>query len=134
MEKNINEEKKHFVLVHGACHGAWCWFKLESLLTSVGHTVTSLDLAASGINPKQVEDLQSIADYFEPLMVFMASLPQDEKVILVGHSYNGLSISVAMERFPEKISVAVFISATKPSPTITVVDIQKEVCMYRILI
>ncbi|XP_043695164.1 polyneuridine-aldehyde esterase-like isoform X3 [Telopea speciosissima] len=121
-----NNQKKHFVLIHGACHGAWCWYKLETLLTSAGHSVTSLDLAASGINPKQVEDLHSIADYYEPLMAFMASLPQDEKVILVGHSYNGLSISVAMEKFPEKISVAVFISAIMPSPTNSVVKIEEE--------
>ncbi|XP_042487101.1 salicylic acid-binding protein 2-like [Macadamia integrifolia] len=126
MQMEKNDEQKHFVLVHGAGHGAWCWYKVENLLTSLGHKVTSLDLAASGINPKQVDDLQSIANYYEPLMVFMASLPKDEKVILVGHSYNGLSTSVAMERFPEKVSVAVFISATMPSPTNSFVDILKE--------
>ncbi|XP_042485904.1 polyneuridine-aldehyde esterase-like [Macadamia integrifolia] len=119
-------QQKHFVLIHGACHGAWCWYKLETLLTSAGHKVTSLDLAASGINPKQVQDLNSITDYFEPLMEFMASLSQDEQVILVGHSHNGLSISVAMERFPQNISVAVFISAIMPSPTNSVVAIQEE--------
>ncbi|KAJ4950056.1 hypothetical protein NE237_026888 [Protea cynaroides] len=124
MEKN--NEQKHFILVHGACNGAWCWFKLETLLTSAGYKVTSLDLATSGIDPKQVEDLHTIADYFEPLMELMASLPEGEKVILVGHSYNGLSIAVAMEKFPEKVSVAVFISAMMPSPTNSIVDIQGE--------
>ncbi|CAL5400140.1 unnamed protein product [Camellia sinensis] len=47
----------------------------------------------------------------------MASLPDrdDEKVVLVGHSYGGLGISLAMERFPEKISVGVFITAYMPN-------------------
>lgn len=55
-------------------------------------------------------------------MEFVASLPQDEKVVLVGHSYGGLPISLAMESFPQKILVAVFVSAYMPnyiSPPIT---------------
>ncbi|XP_042487102.1 salicylic acid-binding protein 2-like [Macadamia integrifolia] len=125
MWPNINQQK-HFVLIHGACHGAWCWYKLERLLTLVGHRVTSLDLAASGINPKQVHELLSFADYYEPLMALMASLQEGEKVILVGHSLNGLSISVAMERFPEKISIAVFVSAIMPCPTSSLVAIEEK--------
>lgn len=109
------EGGKHFVLVHGTCHGAWCWYKLVSLLKLTGnHRVTALDLAASGISPKQFNEVSSISDYVQPLMEFMASLPQDQKVILVGHSYAGLCISLAMESFPQKISVAVFLTAYLP--------------------
>ncbi|ESR39058.1 hypothetical protein CICLE_v10026404mg [Citrus x clementina] len=81
------EERKHFVLVHGACLGA-C---------------------------KRLDDeIASISDYLQPLMEFMACLPQEKKVILVGHSYSGLCISLTMENFHKKISVAVFISAYMP--------------------
>ncbi|CAK7339438.1 unnamed protein product [Dovyalis caffra] len=110
------ERQRHFVLVHGACHGAWCWYKVATLLKSAGHRVTALDMAASGVHPKRVDELQSISDYFEPLMKFMDSLLPEERVILVGHSMGGLCISVAMERFSEKISSAVFASAIMPSP------------------
>ncbi|XP_027152367.1 methylesterase 10-like [Coffea eugenioides] len=41
-------------------------------------------------------------------------LPDEEKVVLVGHSYGGLCISLAMQSFPQKISVAVFVSAYLP--------------------
>ncbi|XP_019056288.1 PREDICTED: methylesterase 10-like [Tarenaya hassleriana] len=44
----------------------------------------------------------------------MSSLADNERVILVGHSFGGISISVAMERFPTKISAGVFISAYMP--------------------
>ncbi|PRQ47821.1 putative 3-oxolaurate decarboxylase [Rosa chinensis] len=47
--------KKHFVLVHGASHGAWCWYKLATLLTSAGHNVTTLDLPTSGIVISKLE-------------------------------------------------------------------------------
>ncbi|XVF15624.1 hypothetical protein REPUB_Repub09cG0170200 [Reevesia pubescens] len=108
------EGKQHFVLIHGACHGAWCWYKLVSLLKTAGHQVTALDLGASGVDPKRLEEITSFSDYLQPLMDFLASLSEHDKVILVGHSYAGLCISMAMEKFPKKISVAVFISAYMP--------------------
>ncbi|KAI3844315.1 hypothetical protein MKW92_021070 [Papaver armeniacum] len=121
MATNGGSTKKHFVLVHGACQGAWCWYKLTPLLKSAGHRVTVLDMAASGINPKQVNGLHSFSDYVQPLMEFMEysvpsslSIKQEEKVILVGHSLGGLVISKAMETFPEKIFVAVFLTAFMP--------------------
>ncbi|GMY11682.1 methylesterase 10-like [Fagus crenata] len=96
-----------------------------------GHRVTALDLGACGINPKQLNEIISIWDYVQPLMDFIASLPQGETVILVGHSYSGLCISLAMESFPEKISLAVFVTAYMPnfkSPPATVMQEVKSSC------
>ncbi|XP_021809465.1 putative inactive methylesterase 20 isoform X2 [Prunus avium] len=123
---NPDAQKKHFVLVHGAGHGAWCWYKLSALLISAGHHVTALDLAASGDNPKQINQVHCFADYVEPLIEFMESLPPEDRVILVGHSMGGASISIAMERFPEKISVAVFATAVMPGPTLSYLAIVKQ--------
>ncbi|KAM7474932.1 hypothetical protein LguiB_022175 [Lonicera macranthoides] len=116
----------HFVLVHGACLGAWSWFKLVPLLTAYGHNVTALDLAASGIDPRQVTDILSMADYFQPLTDFMAALPPQEKVVLVGHSLGGLAISYSMELFPEKISVAVFVTASMPGPNYNISALNQD--------
>ncbi|KAF3667798.1 putative ribonuclease H protein-like, partial [Capsicum annuum] len=66
---------------------------------------------ASGINPKQVLEIPHLSVYFSRLMEFMASLPAREKVVLVGYRFSGFVISKAMESFPEKISVAVFVTA-----------------------
>ncbi|KAM3341143.1 methyl jasmonate esterase 1-like [Capsicum galapagoense] len=106
--------RKHFVLIHGAGHGAWAWYKIIALIKNSGHNVTALDLGASGVNPKQVLEVPHLSDYFSPLMEFMNSLPADEKVILVGSSIGGFAIAKAMEIFPEKISVAVFVAALMP--------------------
>ncbi|KAH7862362.1 hypothetical protein Vadar_003756 [Vaccinium darrowii] len=106
---------KHFVLVHGVCFGGWCWYKLKPLLQAAGHHVTALDLGGCGVHPKRLYEIASIADYLQPLMDFMASLEEEDQVVLVGHSYGGLGVSLAMERFPKKISVAVFITAYMPS-------------------
>ncbi|CAN8258823.1 unnamed protein product [Cochlearia groenlandica] len=107
----------HFVLVHGAGHGAWCWYKLIPLLKSQGHNVTAIDLAASGINLLRAETIRSVAEYIGPLMGLMKSLREKEKVILVAHSFGGLAISKAMEIYPHKVHMAIFVTALMPSPT-----------------
>ncbi|KAL5099334.1 hypothetical protein RYX36_003661 [Vicia faba] len=108
------KQQKHFVLVHGVCLGAWTWYKLKPKLESTGHKVTALDLAACGINTHKIEDVDTFAEYAKPLLEFLASLESNEKVILVGHSFGGMSIALAMEKFPEKIAVGIFIAAFIP--------------------
>lgn len=110
----IKKQGKHFVLVHGACHGGWSWYKLKPLLEAAGHKVTALDLAASGIDSRKLEQLRTIHDYTLPLMELMESLPQEEKVILVGHSFGGMNLGLAMEKYPQKIYAAVFLAAFMP--------------------
>ncbi|CAA2976407.1 Hypothetical predicted protein, partial [Olea europaea subsp. europaea] len=108
------KQKRHFVLVHGACLRAWCWYKLQPLLKAAGHFVTVFDLLASGIGPKSLDELCTFLEYTLPLFKVMESIPPDEKVVLVGHSLGGLNLAFAMEKYPEKISVAVFLAATMP--------------------
>jgi len=124
---SIPKAKKHFVLVHRPCHGAWSWYKIVALMRSSGHNVTALDLGASGINPKQTFEVPDFSDFLSPLMEFMASLPAHEKVVLVGHEIGGLAISKAMETFPKKISVAVFVTGLMPGPNINVTTVYNEV-------
>ncbi|KAK3222962.1 hypothetical protein Dsin_009987 [Dipteronia sinensis] len=108
------KNQKHFVLVHGASHGAWCWHKLKPRLEAAGHRVTTLDLAASGINMKSIQDVHTLYEFTEPLLEILASLPDNDKVILVGHSLGGQNLALAADKFPEKISVAVFLTAFMP--------------------
>ncbi|XP_009366326.2 methyl jasmonate esterase 1-like [Pyrus x bretschneideri] len=115
---NQTQSPKHFVLIHGGCLGAWSWYKVATLLKYSGHRVTALDLGASGINPIQVEQHPSLSEFVEPLTRLMVSLPPKEKVILVAHSYGGAVISIFMERFSQKISAAVYVTAIMSGPTL----------------
>ncbi|KAI7733337.1 hypothetical protein M8C21_028375, partial [Ambrosia artemisiifolia] len=92
----------------------WCWFKLKPLLEAAGHRVSAFDLAASGTNTQSIQDVATLSDYTKPLLDFMATIPPEEKVVLVGHSLGGMNIALAMEKFPEKVSVAVFLTAFMP--------------------
>uniref|UniRef100_A0A0D9YJQ1 AB hydrolase-1 domain-containing protein n=1 Tax=Oryza glumipatula TaxID=40148 RepID=A0A0D9YJQ1_9ORYZ len=107
MEGSGGGSSKHFIPVHGLCHGAWCWYKVVTMLRSEGHRVTALDLAASGVHPARIDESR-------PLLDAVAVAPAGERLILVGHSFGGLSIALAMERFPDKIAVAVFAASSMP--------------------
>ncbi|KAI4325853.1 hypothetical protein MLD38_031217 [Melastoma candidum] len=120
------KKSHHFVLVHGACHGAWCWYKVSALLRSSGHRVSALDMEASGIHPKQVRDVGSMADYVRPLMEFMDGVEEGDKVVLVGHSMGGIPVSMALESFPEKVSVAVYAAALMTGPSLSRASITQE--------
>ncbi|KAG0497346.1 hypothetical protein HPP92_001839 [Vanilla planifolia] len=105
-------ETKRIVLVHGEGFGAWCWYKIIPLLEDAGLHPVALDMASSGMDHTDIHGILSLADYSKPLIDYLQNLPEDEKVILVGHSCGGASISYALECCPKKISKAIYVSAT----------------------
>ncbi|KAK3162946.1 hypothetical protein QOZ80_1BG0095700 [Eleusine coracana subsp. coracana] len=116
MEEGAERQvQHHFVLLHGVCHGAWCWYKVATILEFAGHRVTALDMAACGARPGRAEDVASFEEYSRPLLDVVAALPPEEKAVLVSHSFGGQSLALAMERFRDKVAVAVFVSAAMPA-------------------
>ncbi|KAL6613856.1 hypothetical protein ACP70R_036126 [Stipagrostis hirtigluma subsp. patula] len=115
MESGRKQQPHHFILVHGVCHGAWCWYRVATALEAAGHRVTALDMAGCGASPARAEEVASFEEYSRPLLDAVAALPEGEKAVLVGHSFGGQSLALAMERYPDKVAVAVFVSAAMPA-------------------
>jgi hypothetical protein len=73
----------HFVLIHGAFHGAWAWYRLEDQLQKAGHKVTSMDMTGAGINLADPDTITTWEEYHKPALDFFQSLPEpapNEKV------------------------------------------------------
>ncbi|KAF8397096.1 hypothetical protein HHK36_016003 [Tetracentron sinense] len=102
----------HFVLVHGIGGGAWCWYKIRCLMESSGYKVTCIDLKGAGLDRSDPDQIISFEDYDKPLFDFMSALPEKDKVILVGHSAGGMSVTHAIHNFPMKIRLAIYVGAT----------------------
>ncbi|KAK1669536.1 hypothetical protein QYE76_057695 [Lolium multiflorum] len=131
MEGATGEERgrgHRFVLVHGVCHGAWCWYRVVTILRSAGHRVDALDMAACGASPGRADEVGSFEEYSRPLLDTLAALPPGEKVVLVGHSYGGQSLALAMQAFPDRVSVAVFASAAMPAAGKPMKFVSEQVC------
>jgi pimeloyl-ACP methyl ester carboxylesterase len=80
----------HFLLLHGACHGGWCWDAVASILRSAGHQTTAPDFPC--------EDLA--AGLSESADVAVASLRGAADVVVVGHSLGALVAPLVADRVP----------------------------------
>ncbi|KAK8942222.1 Methylesterase 2 [Platanthera guangdongensis] len=71
-----------------------------------------VDLSACSSDPRRMaEDVISFEEYSQPFMDLMASVPGGEKIVLVGHSFTGISLAFAMDVFPKRIVVIVIVTA-----------------------
>lgn len=104
---------KTYVLVHGAWHGAWCWYKVVPLLEAKGNKVVAMDLPGHGQDKTTVADVQ-LSDYVDKVVEVVRSLKGP--VILVGHSMAGVVIAQAGEVLgKEKIEQLIFLDAFMPN-------------------
>lgn len=97
-----------FVLVHGAWHGRWCWYKVAPLLEAEGHEVVTFDLPSHGEDETPVGEV-TLGDYTGRVVEVLDE--QSGPVVLVGHSLSGIVISQAAEQRPDKIEKLIYLSA-----------------------
>ena len=97
-----------FVLVHGAWHGGWCWYKLVARLEAHGHRVLAPDLPGHG-RDRSLSGPATYADYVARIAALLEAEPAP--VVLVGHSMGGAVITGAGEAVPEKVAKLVYLSA-----------------------
>ncbi|MGQ0698826.1 MAG: alpha/beta fold hydrolase [Panacagrimonas sp.] len=97
-----------FLMIHGACHGGWCFEPLRPFLASRGHALIAPTLPGMDGGDMAVADvtLDLWADFVADL-----ARRQNGPVILCGHSRGGIVISSAAERAPEAIRSLVYITA-----------------------
>jgi pimeloyl-ACP methyl ester carboxylesterase len=113
METNMKtmdtpQKKSTFVLVHSAWLGAWQWGHVTPELEKTGATVIAPDLPGHGADKIAPKDI-SMQNYVDSLVALLDQ--QKESVILVGHSFNGITISRVAELCPDKVAKLVYISA-----------------------
>jgi pimeloyl-ACP methyl ester carboxylesterase len=97
-----------FVLIHGAGHGGWCWYKVVPLLEKQGHTVIAPDLPSHGRDKTPLSAV-SLQAYVDSVCKILDA--QREPVLLVGHSMGGAVITQVAEYRPDKIKVLVYQTA-----------------------
>lgn len=99
---------KIFVLIHGSWHSAWNWHKVIPLLEMQGHKAIAIDLPGMGKDKTPIEKV-FMKDTVEKICQLIDSI--DGKVILVGHSKNGIMISQSAEYRPQKIEKLIYLAA-----------------------
>lgn len=108
-----------FVLVHGAYHGAWCWYEVASELGSRGHEAITFDLPAHGVDTTPATEV-AFGDYVD--RVREAIDARDGPVVLVGHSMAGMVVTQTAERRPDAIDTLVYLTAYLPASGESMLD------------
>jgi pimeloyl-ACP methyl ester carboxylesterase len=98
----------HFVLVHGAWHGGWCWDVLRTELSKRGHTVATPDLPAQGADETPIRDATAAAALERILSALRPGCT------VVGHSLGGYWSALAAAHAPERIGRLVYLATLAP--------------------
>lgn len=96
------------ILVHGSCHGAWCWRDVIPQLEALGHDVTAIDLPSHGNDRTPIQEV-TLDLYAQAIVRAIQG-----KAIVVGHSMAGYPITAAAELAPEKVAHLVYLCAYVP--------------------
>lgn len=127
-----SEDKPAFVLVPGAWHGAWTYTKVIPELAALGYVAVAVDLPGHGLDAQfpaswfsRPLDAAAFATEVSPLRSVTVQQCADSviaaidqlhagghaKVVLVGHSLGGVTITNVAESAPEKLQKVVYLSA-----------------------
>jgi pimeloyl-ACP methyl ester carboxylesterase len=99
---------KTFILIHGSWHSAWNWHRVTPILEKKGHVVFAIDLPGMGKDKTPIHEVK-MESTVEKICQLIDNI--EGKVILVGHSKNGIIISQVAEYRPNKIEKLIYLAA-----------------------
>ena len=98
---------KHFILIHGAWHGGWCWDGVVEKLEKAGHSAEAPTMP--GHLPDDDRLNIGFNDYVGKIISILNG--QTDPVVLVGHSSAGFLLQAAAPKAPAKILQLIFHNA-----------------------
>lgn len=102
------------LLIHGSCHGAWCWEAVIPALARIGITATAIDLPGRDGSPTTLDDYARA--------ILAAANPG---TVLVGHSAGGYAITAAAEAEPSRFAGLIYLCAYLPASGQSLADMRR---------
>jgi pimeloyl-ACP methyl ester carboxylesterase len=101
--------KQKIIMVHGSWHWGGCFQKVTDRLALAGYPVVTPDLTSHGYDSTAYDGFTSIEEYARPVETILKNSP--DKVVLLGHSMGGVTLTYLAEKYPEKISKLIYLTA-----------------------
>lgn len=108
-----------FLLIHGSCHGAWCWHRVIPALQALGHSAHAIDLPAHGLDRTPASEV-TLDSYAKAILAALTG-----PTIVVGHSMAGYPITAAAEIDATNIRALVYLCAYAPQSGLSLADMRK---------
>lgn len=99
-----------WILIHGGCHGEWCWDGVRQLMLEAGHRAVAFDMPGCGADrtPRgEVNLARQVAR-----AVAQIDAVQAEQVHVVGHSIAGWVLPALVAARRPRISEVVYLAAS----------------------
>jgi len=112
-QKNDGHKKLTFVLVPGTWHGGWVWKKVRNILRAQGHDVYTPTPTGVGEREHLLTEDVDLYTHIKDI-VNVIRFEELNDVVLVGHSFSGLTITGVADRLQDKIKHIIFFDALVP--------------------
>ena len=116
----MSRDVADILLIHGSCHGAWCWRDLIPALQALGHAPRAIDLPGHGVDKTPVGEI-TLEAYDQAVLA--ASTPQ---TIVLGHSMGGFAITAAAERDPGAMAGLIYLCAYVPQSGVSLAQMRRQ--------
>lgn len=120
----VENPKGALVLVHGICHGAWCWENFINFFTGHGYQCYAISLPGhGGSSGKEQLKKYCLSDYMDAVKEAMKIIKKDmeahglgeTKPFLLGHSMGGAVVQQYIGKYEKAVQGAIlFAPATAP--------------------
>ncbi|WP_299418515.1 alpha/beta fold hydrolase [uncultured Shimia sp.] len=106
------------LLVHGSCHGAWCYRDLIPALEALGHSARAIDMPSHG------EDTTPVADVTLDSCAQSVIDALGENTVVLGHSWGGFPITRTADLAPGRIARLIYLCAYTPWDNHSTIDMR----------
>lgn len=103
-----------YVLIPGACHGAWCYEDLSAALRRHGHRVRDYTLTGVAERAHLRHAGVNLDTHITDVLSALAVDTDADDLVLVGHSYGGMVVTGVADRIPHRVDSVVYLDAFVP--------------------
>jgi pimeloyl-ACP methyl ester carboxylesterase len=103
-----------YVLIPGACHGAWCFDDLAAALRGEGHRALAYTLTGVAERAHLAHAGVNLDTHITDVVAALSADTDTDDLVLVGHSYGGMVITGVADRLPDRVDALVFVDALVP--------------------
>ena len=99
-----------FVLVHGAFHGGWCWSRVAHVLRAEGHVAFAPTQTGLGERRHLLSPDITLDTFIDDICAVLEA-EELHNVVLVGHSFGGISITGVADRMPDRVRRLIYLDS-----------------------